>query len=110
MQLELRKSSDYRITQTMQFRTYRVTVYREKVECADILKLELLFRDLVFAFQSDVKSRDSKLLKLGLLQGDMSPQKADTGIRKQSNWMTFHHAIFINYLIAFYIKKQGKVK
>ena len=40
----------------------------------------------------------------------MSPQKANTGIGEQPEWMTFHHAMFMQYLMAFYIEKQGKVK
>ena len=44
-----------------------------------------------------------------LLQGDMSPQKARTGIREQTEWLEFPHKIFFDYVMAFYIEKQGEV-
>ena len=60
-------------------------------------------------FQSDVDSKCSDILKLGLLQGDMSPKKAQTGMRQRPEWLTFPQRIFQDYLSAVYIEKQGQV-
>ena len=60
-------------------------------------------------FQNDVEEKCSDILKLGLLQGDMSPKKAHTGIREQIEWLEFPHKIFFDYVMAFYIEKQGEV-
>ena len=65
---------------------------------------------ILSSFQSDVESKCSDILKLGLLQGDMSPKKAQTGMRQQPEWLTFPQRIFQDYLSAFYIEKQGKVR
>ena len=60
-------------------------------------------------FQSDVDKKSSDILKLGLLNGDMSPKKAHTGIREQPKWLEFPHKIFNDFLIAYYIAKEGAV-
>ena len=70
---------------------------------------EVTFLFILCSFQSDVYSKCSDILKLGLLQGDMSPKKAQTGMRQQPEWLTFPQRIFQDYLSAFYIEKQGKV-
>ena len=64
---------------------------------------------LAILFQSDVDNKSSDILKLGLLHGDMSPKKAHTGIREQPKWLEFPHKIFNDFLIAYYIAKEGAV-
>ena len=66
-------------------------------------------RVLAILFQSDVDKKSSDILKLGLLHGDMSPKKAHTGIREQPKWLEFPHKIFNDFLIAYYIAKEGGV-
>ena len=63
----------------------------------------------IFIFQNDVEEKCSDILKLGLLQGDMSPQKAHTGIREKPQWLTFPHKIFYDFVMAFYIERKGEV-
>ena len=62
-----------------------------------------------YLFQSDVESKSKDILKLGLLQADMSPQKAHTGILEQPKWLTFPHKIFQDLFNAFYIESRGEV-
>ena len=64
---------------------------------------------LAILFQSDVDNKSTDILKLGLLHGDMSPKKAHTGIREQPKWLEFPHKIFNDFLIAYYIAKEGAV-
>ena len=68
-----------------------------------------IFSKVVILFQSDVDKKSSDILKLGLLHGDMSPRKAHTGIREQPKWLEFPHKIFNDFVIAYYIAKQGHV-
>ena len=61
------------------------------------------------SIHSDVESKSKDILKLGLLQADMSPQKAHTGIKGQPEWWTFPHKIFQDLFNALYIEQQGEV-
>ena len=56
-----------------------------------------------------MEKKYNDILKLGLLQGDMTPKKAHTGNREQIEWLEFPHKIFFDYVMAFYIEKQGEV-
>ena len=56
-----------------------------------------------------MEEKCNDILKLGLLQGDMSPQRAHTGIREQTQWFELPHKIFFDYVMAFFIEKQGEV-
>ena len=57
--------------------------------------------------QSEIEKQWSDILKLGLLHGDMSPERAH--IQQQRQWLTFPNRIFQDYLSAYYIVKLGKV-
>ena len=56
-----------------------------------------------------MENKCNDILKLGLLQRDMSSQKAHTGIREQIEWLEFPHKIFFDYVMAFHIEKQDEV-
>ena len=59
-----------------------------------------------FALQSDVESKCSDILKLGLLHTDMSPRKAKTGTRTQPEWLSFPSAMLQEVLIKWYKKAR----
>ena len=60
-----------------------------------------------YIFQNDAKKKGNDVLNLGLLHGDMAPQRAHN--EEQIEWMTFPHRIFLDYLCAFFIMSLGKV-
>ena len=60
-----------------------------------------------YIFQNDAKNKGNDILNLGLLHGDMAPQRAHN--EEQIEWMTFPHRIFLDYLCAFFIQSLGKV-
>ena len=56
-----------------------------------------------------MEKKCNDILKLGVPQGNMTPKKAHTGNREQIEWLEFPHKIFFDYVMAFYIEKQGEV-
>ena len=61
------------------------------------------------SLQADVEEKCPDALKLGLLQGDMSSEKAQTGLTEQTEWLEFPHKMFMDYIVAMYISSLGVV-
>ena len=80
---------------------------RRKLQLTVRILLECILVKYLFS-QNDAKDKgNDDILNLGLLHGDMAPQRALN--EEQIEWMAFPHRIFLDYLCAFFIMSLGKV-
>ena len=62
---------------------------------------------LVYFLQEDVENKSPELLKLGLLLGTMTPERAR--VKKVPKWLTLPHKIFQDVLAGYFMSKRDQV-